>query len=390
MTVASTIDSFISVAASQLGYYVRPGGVTKYGSWYGIPTGSWCAMFVSWCADRAGLQSVIPKHAWTPAGADWFKARGQWHAGKAGIRRGDIVYYDFPDNVRRIQHVGIVESVNSDGSFNTIEGNTSGTGSQSSGGALMRKRRSSYVVGYGRPNYANVVGQGKDYLELGDQGEDVRQLQNLLAAAGFGVGPDGADGVFGPATDNAVREFQRANGLVADGVYGKDTRAKMQPTVAPAGPAVPPAPAFHGTPGVHTGRLTSDGNFELVVDGSLGSGTISRWQQVMGTPIDGVIDLENSSLIRADQRFLNSVVDRTHIRNLTGKYSLVEDGTDGRKTSIVRQFWMRNAVHRNHQVGLLGHLLAFDGVFGVESVKVLQYALNHATAGTARYGQIPA
>lgn len=61
-------------------------------------------------------------------------------------------------------------------------------------------------------------------LELGAQGEDVAELQRRLNAAGAALE---VDGDFGPVTDQAVREFQAANGLEADGVVGPVTQAVL-------------------------------------------------------------------------------------------------------------------------------------------------------------------
>jgi len=49
----------------------------------------------------------------------------------------------------------------------------------------------------------------------------VRQLQRHLRSDGYYAGP--VDGLYGPRTAAAVRKFQRANGLVADGVAGPQT-----------------------------------------------------------------------------------------------------------------------------------------------------------------------
>ncbi|MEG5062699.1 glycoside hydrolase family protein [Microcoleus sp. B3-A4] len=56
------------------------------------------------------------------------------------------------------------------------------------------------------------------------QGEDVRQVQEALMAAGINVL---ADGVFGKDTDRAVRQFQQQKGLTADGVVGVQTRKEL-------------------------------------------------------------------------------------------------------------------------------------------------------------------
>jgi putative chitinase len=56
-------------------------------------------------------------------------------------------------------------------------------------------------------------------LRRGDKGDAVTQLQKKL-----GMIPDGN---FGPATESAVKRWQRANGLTEDGVVGPKTLAKM-------------------------------------------------------------------------------------------------------------------------------------------------------------------
>lgn len=54
--------------------------------------------------------------------------------------------------------------------------------------------------------------------------------------------------------------------------------------------------------------VPGDGS-ELKVDGQLGSHTISKWQQVMGTPVDGFISPKNSLLVKAVQTKLKDLID---------------------------------------------------------------------------------
>lgn len=63
-------------------------------------------------------------------------------------------------------------------------------------------------------------------LKQGSRGEDVRALQQFLADQGYDVGK--VDGDFGRRTAAAVRAFQRASGLNADGEVGTQTAAAMQ------------------------------------------------------------------------------------------------------------------------------------------------------------------
>jgi GH24 family phage-related lysozyme (muramidase) len=63
-------------------------------------------------------------------------------------------------------------------------------------------------------------------LRLGARGEKVKTLQVALTKAGFRVA---SDGVFGPATDQAVRKAQAAHGLVVDGIAGPRTFQALKP-----------------------------------------------------------------------------------------------------------------------------------------------------------------
>lgn len=67
-------------------------------------------------------------------------------------------------------------------------------------------------------------------LRRGDSGDEVRQLQRRLSQAGF---PLTLDGQFGPATERAVRAFQKRAGLVVDGLAGPKTDRRLRQ--APAG-----------------------------------------------------------------------------------------------------------------------------------------------------------
>ena len=65
-------------------------------------------------------------------------------------------------------------------------------------------------------------------LKNGDEGPDVKQLQENLIDLGYDCGRWGADGEFGDCTELAVEAFQRAHGLPETGVYDADTRAAME------------------------------------------------------------------------------------------------------------------------------------------------------------------
>lgn len=94
--------------------------------------------------------------------------------------------------------------------------------------------------------------------QQGDRGAEVAVLQQYLASAGFS--PGSADGVFGGNTYAAVRAFQAAVGLPADGIVWDDTFAELakrgKPGAAPATPSGT-APVMVMDPLTIEGRMPS-------------------------------------------------------------------------------------------------------------------------------------
>lgn len=121
----------------------------------------------------------------------------------------------------------------------------------------------------------------------------------------------------------------------------------------------------------------------LAVDGVWGSRTVARLQQVMGTPIDGVLDDDGSVCIEAFQRFLNDAVGAGHLTNLIGAPALAVDGIDGPATWKAFQFLVW-AWHKEYVPGGWSWGDWIDGVDGPATVAALQRALNASTAGTGR------
>jgi peptidoglycan hydrolase-like protein with peptidoglycan-binding domain len=58
-------------------------------------------------------------------------------------------------------------------------------------------------------------------LKKGSKGDAVKQLQEALYSLGFD--PKGIDGIFGANTESALKGFQRAVGITADGICGEVT-----------------------------------------------------------------------------------------------------------------------------------------------------------------------
>lgn len=144
---------------------------------------------------------------------------------------GDVIV--FTDNTVSRDHTGMVYAAD-DTYVYTYEGNS---------GNMCRKRsyprNSKYIYGYVKPLYAEgggieiepdqygaeiIVEIKRHVLSKGCAGPEVGELQTLLNAEGAKLK---VDNEFGPATQEAVKAYQEANGLTADGVVGKSTWAAL-------------------------------------------------------------------------------------------------------------------------------------------------------------------
>ena len=182
--------NLLAVAKSQVGYTEGnsssdlggtadgSGNYTEYGRWYYhyvdsgdvFYKGAWCSMFVSWCANEAGIsRGVVPPRALVAYMKDAFADQGRyytWSQSKCGgggkeIRPGDFIFYSTSPS-GRYSHIGIVTGVVYNGSrvtISTVEGNAENACrtqrwslSTGSGGRI---RSDYYIRGFACPNYGS-------------------------------------------------------------------------------------------------------------------------------------------------------------------------------------------------------------------------------------------
>lgn len=252
------IKTLLNVWRSRLGLGEDPDGSNHnmITAWYNenvehIGDGPWCEMTHAWATYTAGLEILQKARAYTPyaAGDAQKGTRGMsWHLGTKGMMAGDKTYYDWDGNssksVGEVDHTGIVEHIYDDGTFDVLEGNTG----SAQGGMLKRVRRNSkYVTGYVRYDWTKV-------LEKDD-----------------------------------------------------------------------PAPFPHPSPAP----------VKLQIDGKLGLLTIKALQRALKTPVDGVIDAKNSDLVIALQKFLKDRVD--HRLKVTGE-GLTQDGSRSETVGALQRY----------------------------------------------------
>ena len=145
----------LEIAITQIGVTEYPpnSNKTKYGVWYGLDGFAWCVIFQQWNYAQAGTPLPFKSASCTEL-LNWYRKNDP----------GCIVKTPKPNDLTIIcfgkgrYHIGIVERDAGD-SVITIEGNTSATGSQDNGGAVLRKtRHKSLIVAYIRPRITTTGG----------------------------------------------------------------------------------------------------------------------------------------------------------------------------------------------------------------------------------------
>jgi len=135
-------------------------------------------------------------------------------------------------------------------------------------------------------------------LQNGSTDPAVRDLQEALKALGHDPGP--IDGVFGTTTETAVKAFQQARGITADGIVGKvtwiniDEADQSEPVlkIGSAGLPVRRAQKRMGLVGYDVGGV--DGRY-----GTQTEAAVKKLQQQRGLAADGVVGLQTWSVIDA-------------------------------------------------------------------------------------------
>lgn len=223
--MAGTAQQFLTVLRSYLGIREVPDGSnrTTLGVAFGMNGVPWCAITQSLALRRVGVDF------WT-ASTDLMEARARqgfhgarWLPASSIPRPGDLCIWDWIKD-GTANHVSAVESVNSNGTFVTIGGNESdrvqrAVRSRSGLRGFIRLPFSSPSASPIPP--APTVGVNHPVLALGYSGISVKELQtklNVVTGTRLMV-----DGQFGPATKQAVQNFQAYFRLNSDGIVGPVT-----------------------------------------------------------------------------------------------------------------------------------------------------------------------
>lgn len=211
----------------------------------------WCATTVSAVAIKLGYTDIIPTECSCSKMIELFKKLGSWVEDDSRTPNpGDIIFYDWEDdgkgdNKNGPNHVGIVEKV-SNGVITVIEGNHDGTDADRIDGVERReiKVNGKYIRGYGVPKYdAEPKVEKKPATKKAPF--TVKEWQKAAIADGYKFPKYGADGAWGAECESVAKKaivkkrltytnknltklVQKAVGVTADGLCGKDTAAAIK------------------------------------------------------------------------------------------------------------------------------------------------------------------
>lgn len=133
----------------------------------------------------------------------------------------------------------------------------------------------------------------------GSRGEEVKQIQTKLRAWGYYNGS--VDGIYGSKTFQAVKSFQKKNGLTVDGIAGSKTLSAL---------------------GINSTNSSSGGSSSNNTDLNLLSKLV--YAEARGEPYKGMVAVASTVLNRvSDSRFPNSIAGVIY---QSGAYTCVSDG----------------------------------------------------------------
>lgn len=135
--------------------------------------------------------------------------------------------------------------------------------------------------------------------KYGSNGEEVKQIQTKLKNWGYYSG--NVDGIYGSKTFEAVKKFQRKNGLTADGIAGDKTLAAL---------------GIQGSSNQNSSASSNNTDLNLL------SKLVNA--EARGEPYKGMVAVAASVLNRvADSRFPNTIAGVIY---QSGAYTCVSDG----------------------------------------------------------------
>lgn len=215
------MENIIKVATAELGIAEIHGSqdnerIVQYSeeiglTWVTDDETPWCSIFMNWVAMKAGYEKSA-----SAAARSWLNIGFSVE----NPEPGDVVVYWRESPESHKGHVGIFLGFSNDHSrIYTLGGNQSDSVSISAYSVDQ-------LLDFRRLREVGVITLPDQVIERGDRGQEVVQLQNALKQANFDVGT--SDGIFGPKTEAALKQFQATSFEVEiTGVFDEATRKHL-------------------------------------------------------------------------------------------------------------------------------------------------------------------
>jgi len=187
--------------------YARETGFNNYQS----DDSAWCSLFVNWVAMKSGLErsNSLVARSWLNVGIP-----------VENPEPGDVVVFWRESRDSWKGHVGFFQGFSNDGSRVYCLGGNQGNQ------VSVTAKPLSQVLGYRRLRILGPIGFSRKTLKKGSTGQDVVRLQDALKQLGFNCGT--SDGIFGPKTEQCLKDFQATNeSLGITGQFDRKTRDYM-------------------------------------------------------------------------------------------------------------------------------------------------------------------
>lgn len=218
------------------------------------------------------------------------------------------------------------------------------------------------------------------YVVKGNSHANVAAVQTRLSTLGYYTST--VDGAWGSRTSAAVKKFQTAYGLKADGVVGGATERALGLSLPITGGITKGKTDFNVA--AVQARLKTLGYYRSTVDGMWGKGTLTavmRYQSDGGLAVDGVVgggtarklgitlyNVEKSGGIVKGKTAENIRKLQTALKSI-GYYNSTVDGAWGRRTMCAVMSYQSD------------HGLTVDGVVGSATEKALGITLGTGSSG---------
>lgn len=178
---------------------------------YKQDSSAWCSLFANWVAFKSGLERTnsLAARSWLNVGIPI-----------ESPEPGDVVVFWRESRDSWKGHVGFFHGFSSDGSRVYCLGGNQGNQ------VSITAKPTSRVLGYRRLRPDSPTTFSRKNLKRGHTGPNVIKLQDALKQLGYNCGT--SDGIFGPKTEQSLKDFQATNeNLSINGIFDKATREFM-------------------------------------------------------------------------------------------------------------------------------------------------------------------